>query len=100
MGWGNVGGHYGRGGAHLNNFHRQPGMLQGDHLVDIFSLESSPDRVPPYETRIFLTSFVPRDRVRFFLAIKTSVPFCQPKIKNSRAWLVKKIIMYSKISMV
>ena len=76
MGWGKVGGHYGGGGAHLTTSHCQPGVLQGDHPIDIFSLESSPDRVPPYESRAILTSFTPHDVIRFFWAVKNSLPLC------------------------
>ena len=41
---------------------RSPRGPKNIHLIDIFSLESPPDRVPPYETRGILPRF---DRTRF-----------------------------------
>ena len=73
LGWRKVGGHYGGGGPHLTTSHRKLGVFQGDkkfHLIDIFSLESSPDRGPPYETRRILTSFTPTCSHEIFLAGK------------------------------
>ena len=36
--------------------------------------------------------FPPPDRMKFFWAVKSSIPLRQPKKRNSQAWLLKKIL--------
>ena len=75
-------------------------LVQASLLVRFFGSLLLSTGSPLLKLGEFWPVLPPHDRMRFFWALKSSLPFCQPKMRNSQASLQKKIIMYSEITTV
>ena len=87
VGWGKVRGHYWLPPIANRACCR---VIKNIHLIDIFSL---PTGYPLMKLGEFGPLLPPSDRMKFFWAVKSSIPLRQPKKRNSQAWLLKKIFM-------